>query len=114
MNYVVHPGNGKISPSAPITYIDAGTLAALYGLSPSDYTVSNSFDPSSIHLTPKSDGRYRNIKQELGDNGTPTHQDYPAFMHVSRDGKIKDMHTIQPQYKDSFRDRRGRNETKVL
>lgn len=65
--YVAHPGNGKISPQLPDEYIDAGTLAALYGLEPDEYTTGGQVDAQHIHLFPRPDGKYRNIKLELGD-----------------------------------------------
>lgn len=108
MKYVVHPGNGKVTPGSTTTYIDAGTLASLYGLLPGDYILSNDFAPDAIHLVPRSDGRYLPIKSELADNGTDFHQDYPAFMHTTHDGRVKNTHTIQPQYKATFRDTRRR------
>lgn len=66
--YVVHEGNGKISPQATDEeFIDAGTLAALYGLEPDEYTVGVEVDAFNIHLFPRPDGKYRNIKRLLGD-----------------------------------------------
>ena len=112
MSYMIHPGNGRITPNSSIENIDAGTLASLYGLSVSEYVVGTTFEPSSIHLTPRQDGKYKNIKTELHDNGLPTFTDEPAFMHKTRDGRYKSKTTIQPQYKDSFRD--GRNDTNIL
>jgi hypothetical protein len=112
MDYVVHPGDGRITPGGSIVSIDAGTLASLYGLSPGDYTVGTEFAPTAIHLTPKQDGKYKNIKTELHDNGLDYFYDYPAFMHTTRDGRYKSKRSIQPQYKDSFRD--GRNADKIL
>lgn len=114
MQYVVHPGTGKTAPGQPDSYIDAGTLAALYGLQPGDYILRNDFAPDAIHLTPRKDGRYRSIKQELGDNGLGYHFDYPAFMHTTRDGRYKNRSQIQPQYKDTFRDRDQRGEKTIL
>lgn len=114
MQYVVHPGNGKLAPGQPDSYIDAGTLATLYGLAPGEYILRNDFAPDAIHLVPRKDGRYQSIKRELGDNGLGYHYDYPAFMHTTRDGRHKDMRDIQPQYKDTFRDRRGKNRDKIL
>lgn len=110
--YTIHTGNGRITPSGSIVAIDAGTLASLYGISPSEYTVGTEFAPTSIHLVPREDGVYHNIKTELGDNGLDYHYDYPAFMHTTRDGKFKNMSSIQPQYKDSFRD--GRDTDNIL
>jgi hypothetical protein len=114
MKYVVHPGNGKLTPSASVTYIDAGTLASLYGLQPGDYILSNDFAPDAIHLVPRSDGNYQPIKRELADNGTDFHQDYPAFMHTTHNGRYKSTRQIQPQYKATFRDRRRRETDKYI
>lgn len=106
MDYVVHAGNGRITPGGAIVFIDAGTLASLYGLQPADYTVGTDFGYEAIHLVAREDGLYRSIKKELGDNGLDYHYDYPAFMHKTRDGKYVNKHTIQPQYKATFRDKR--------
>lgn len=114
MNYVVHPGDGKLAPGQPVVYIDAGTLAALYGLQPGDYILRNDFAPDAIHLVPRNDGRYQDIKRELGDNGLPYHMDNPAFMHTTRDGRYKNKRQIQPQYKDTFRDNDIRGEKSIL
>lgn len=65
--YVAHPGNGKISPQSADEYIDAGTLAALYGLEPEEYETGVEIDSAHIHLFPRPDGKYRDIKLELGD-----------------------------------------------
>jgi len=74
--YVVHPGTGVL-PDGTTAYIDAGTLAGLYGLDPMDYEVGTTEqdEATHIHLHPRSDGKYRNIKILLGDNGTPYHID---------------------------------------
>lgn len=74
--YVVHPGYGKM-PSGDEEYIEAGTLASFYGLEPTDYLVglTEQDEGKYIHLHPRPDGKYRNIKTELGDNGTPYHMD---------------------------------------
>lgn len=80
--YLIFPGNGRTAPGEAVTYIDAASLAALYGLSPSEYDVATTSgfkgtDNSLqyINLVPRSDGLYRNIKIELGDNGTDYHWD---------------------------------------
>jgi hypothetical protein len=65
--YVTHPGEGKTSPQLPDEYIDAGTLAALYGLEPGEYETGIEVDAFHIHLFPRPDGKYRSIKLELGD-----------------------------------------------
>ena len=115
MPYATHPGNGKTSPSSAVEYIDDGTLAALYGLEVGEY-FTNIIDgiPTHIHLYPRMDGKYKDIKRELGDNGLDYFYDYPAFMHKSHDGKYKTMRTIQPQYEDSFRDNRGGENRDIL
>lgn len=109
MDYVIHSGEGKVSPSGAIEYIDAGTLASLYGLSPGEYEIRSDYSPDAIHLGPRQDGKYTNIKNQLADNGQDFHYDYPAFMHTTRDGRYKNKSQIQPQYKASFRDRRKTN-----
>lgn len=66
--YIVHEGYGKTSPQSPDEeFIDAGTLAALYGLEPGEYDVGVEVDALHIHLFPRPDGKYRNIKRLLGD-----------------------------------------------
>jgi hypothetical protein len=110
--YKIHPGDGRLTPSGSIVAIDAGTLASLYGLSAGQYSVGTDFAHTAIHLVPRLDGKYKNILTELGDNELTTHEDYPAFMHISRDGRYKDKRHIQPQYNDTFRD--GRNRDDIL
>lgn len=80
--YIAYPGTGKVSPSAEPSYITGAEVAALYGLGADEYEVGieedqrgTSFDVDHIHLLPRPDGLYRNIKTELGDNGTPYHWD---------------------------------------
>lgn len=80
LSYIVYPGNGVTAPGEPVSYIDGPELAALYGLGIGDYEVGpevgqpgTTFDVDHIHLLPRPDGRYRNIKVELGDNGTDEH-----------------------------------------
>lgn len=80
--YIVYAGNGKTAPGEADSYIEAADLATLYGLSVSDYEVGDAttengsaFDSDHIHLRPRPDGLYRNIKTELGDNGTSSHYD---------------------------------------
>jgi len=71
--------------------------------------VGTDYAPTAIHLTPKKDGKYKNIKTELHDNGLDYFYDSPAFMYTTRDGKFKTRQSIQPQYEATFRDRRGVN-----
>jgi hypothetical protein len=85
MNYTVHPGEGLVAPKQPEEYIDAGTLASLYGLLPGEYTVGGPVDAFSIHLFPRPDGKYRSIKKRLGDNGTTQHLDLPANFKKNKD-----------------------------
>lgn len=80
--YLIFPGNGRTAPGAAITYIDAASLAALYGLVGGEYDIVNTSSfrgtensLSYINLVPRSDGLYRSIKIELGDNGTDYHWD---------------------------------------
>lgn len=81
-NYLIFPGNGRTAPGAAVTFIDAATLAALYGLVGGEYDVAatSQFKGTDnsllyINLVPRTDGLYRNIKTELGDNGLPYHYD---------------------------------------
>ena len=104
MEYVVFPGEGRVSPNSSKEYIDAGTLAALYGLNPGDYTVGTVPVFDTINLFPRLDGKYKSIKKRLGDNGQRYHLDTPAFFHKSRDNKTKNSRVVQEQYLDSFRD----------
>lgn len=89
--YTVHPGTGKLSPQLPDAHIDAGTLAALYGLQPGEYEVGGQVDAFHIHLFPRPDGKYNSIKRELGDTGTKYHLDYPANF---KKNKNKDRQNI--------------------
>lgn len=80
--YVVHPGYVRIFNTEADVYIDAGTLAANYGLSPGEYDVGTTTQQDSmegdiiqIHLWPRPDNKYQNIKTLLGDNGTDEHID---------------------------------------
>lgn len=77
--YIVHAGEGVAQVGGSTVYIEAPELAALYGLDPEDYEVGAPmgeapvFTAYSIHLIPRPDGRYRNIKNELGDTGDQPH-----------------------------------------
>lgn len=67
--YVVHPGNVTLKDNSTV-FIDAGTLASLYGLSPGEYDVDtpvNTDKGQHIHLYPRADAKYKNIKTEVGD-----------------------------------------------
>lgn len=67
--YAVHPGYVTLTDGSTI-YIDAGTLASLYGLVSGEYDtdISESTDEGQhIHLYPRPDSKYRNIKTEVGD-----------------------------------------------
>lgn len=84
--YVVHPGYVTLvrtnRPDETV-YIDAGTLAANYGLSPGEYSISTTSTQEKseegniihVHLFPRQDGKYKNIKILYGDNGTDEHLD---------------------------------------
>lgn len=81
-SYLIFPGNGRTAPGAAISFIDAASLAALYGLVGGEYDVASTAgfkgtdaSLSYINLVPRDDGLYRNIKIELGDNGTDFHYD---------------------------------------
>ena len=76
--YVIHPGYGLTSPSGTREYIDAATLAALYGLAVDDYEVGVEYSQKEIHLNPRADGKYIDIKKELGDNVAGIKMDYPV------------------------------------
>lgn len=85
MYYVVHPGYVTLQTTGETEYIDAGTLAANYGLVGGEYSVGTSEQETSmdgniihIHLHPRPDGKYKNIKTLLGDNGTDSHYDKPV------------------------------------
>ncbi len=80
--YITYAGTGKVSPSAADSFITGAEVAALYGLVGGEYTVGlesgqvgTAMDSDHIHLKPRPDGRYRDIKLELGDNGTDVHWD---------------------------------------
>lgn len=84
-NYVVHPGYVTLLSTNESVYVDAGTLASYYGLAVDEYEVGTSVQETSqdgniihIHLYPRSDGKYQNIKTLLGDNGTASHYDKPV------------------------------------
>lgn len=78
-NYIVYAGYGLVAPGEEQSYIEAAELASLYGLEVGDYEVGAEaevgtiYDANHIHLLPRPDGLYRNIKIELGDNGTDEH-----------------------------------------
>lgn len=83
-HYVLHPGDVTLLTGETIS-IDAGTLASYYGLSDGEYTIDTSVQETSqdgniihIHLYPRPDSKYRNIKTALGDNGTDYHYDKPV------------------------------------
>lgn len=67
--YVVHPGYVTLYDNTTV-FIDAGTLASLYGLVFGEYDINT---PEStdlgqhVHLYPRSDAKYRKIKTEVGD-----------------------------------------------
>lgn len=69
--YVIHPGSVKLLRKPYDTvFIDAGTLAAYYGLAPGEYEINvpeQSDKAQHIHLYPRPDGKYRNIKELEGD-----------------------------------------------
>jgi hypothetical protein len=80
LSYIVYPGYGRTAPGEAESYIDTAELAALYGLDIADYEegveagqTGTVYDSDHIHLLPRPDGRYRNIKTELGDNDTDVH-----------------------------------------
>jgi hypothetical protein len=67
--YVVHPGSVTLQNGTTV-FIDAGTLASLYGLVFGEYAtgiVESQDNGQHIHLYPRADSKYRNIKTEVGD-----------------------------------------------
>ncbi|HET8708940.1 MAG TPA: hypothetical protein VFL85_01525 [Candidatus Saccharimonadales bacterium] len=82
--YVVHPGSVTLDTGETIE-LDAGTLASNYGLSDGEYYVDTPVQETSqgdniihIHLYPRPDNKYQNIKTLLGDNGTDVFYDKPV------------------------------------
>ncbi len=116
MEYKVYPGYGLTSPTGTEEYIDAGTLASLYGLESGEYSIGSGPDDFNyINLRPRPDGKYRNIKKLLRDNGERYSYEKPAFFNKTRDGKYKNSRVIQDQYKPSFRDNDGnRTDERIL
>lgn len=89
--YVCYAGTGKASPSGAEVSLTAAEVATLYGLAGGEYTVGATgqeqgvnMDADHIHLSPRPDGKYRNIKTLLGDNGTDTMIDHPASWYRKR------------------------------
>jgi len=90
--YVCHPGFGKTSPLEPAKeYIDEATLAALYGLAPGEYLVGIEYSSHEIHLNPRVDGKYIDIKKELGDNPLNIKLDYPVNYKKHRREREKNI-----------------------
>lgn len=94
VTYLAYPGNGRTSPTENITFIDAASVASLYGLSAGEYTIAgNTFTGTQesvqhINLRPRQDGLYVNIKNALGDNGTDYHYDtFPSDKHRKNGGR---------------------------
>lgn len=96
-NYLIYPGYGKTAQGESVTYIDGASLAALYGLEAGEYEVAGTGgfrgtedSLSYINLHPREDGIYRDIKTELGDNGTDYHWDkiVNADKHRKKGGKL--------------------------
>jgi len=92
--YVCHPGYGKTSPGETSEYIDEATLAALYGLAPDEYLVGIVDSPNEIHLRPRPDGKYINIKKELGDNPQNIKLDYPVNRDKYRTERERERYII--------------------
>jgi len=90
--YVCHPGYGKTSPAeADEEYIDEATLAALYGLLPGEYLTGLVESPFEIHLFPRVDGKYIDIKKELGDNPQNEKLDYPVNFKKYRQERYENI-----------------------
>lgn len=69
MYYVVHPGDVTLKDGSTV-FVDAGTLATYYGLVFGEYdtnTAESTDIGQHIHLYPRPDGKYKNIKTEVGD-----------------------------------------------
>lgn len=92
--YVVHPGNVTLQKTGQTVYVDAGTLAANYGLSPGEYDVATPEQEQSVmhvHLYPRPDALYRNIKTEVGDvpNGTLFYDHSAEWYKAKRTGQSR-------------------------
>lgn len=90
--YICYAGTGKAEPTGAVVSLTAAEVAALYGLAGGEYTVGTTgqeqgvnMDADHIHLSPRPDGKYRNIKTLLGDNGTDFHYDRPANWKKTRE-----------------------------
>lgn len=93
--YVCHPGYGKTSPvDETEEYIDEATLAALYGLAPDEYEVGIPYSANEIHLNPRPDGKYIDIKKELGDNPQNQKLDYPVNYKKHRLERHRDRYIL--------------------
>jgi hypothetical protein len=91
VTYVVHPGTVTLQNGSTQT-LTAAELAALYGLTEGEYisSVDDTFVGShanydQIDLWPRTDGKYRNIKTLLGDNGTNSHWDKMTKKNLEKD-----------------------------
>lgn len=98
--YIVHPGNVTLISTGATVFVDAGTLASYYGLSGGDYDTattgsqqetSNDGRTMHIHLFPRPDGAYRNIKTVTGDNGTDSHYDIMVNAKKHRAERAKEI-----------------------
>ncbi len=97
--YIVHPGSVTLLSTGGVVTLDAATLASYYGLTGSDYDVAttgsqqeNSSDgnPMHIHLFPRADGQYQNIKTLHGDNGTTSHTDFIVGYKKKRANRLRE------------------------
>lgn len=68
IRYVLHPGPVAGPFGRDPQHIDAGQLASLYGVEPSECVVAPDYDadwatwpepPGAIHLRPRADGNYQ-------------------------------------------------------
>jgi diadenosine tetraphosphate (Ap4A) HIT family hydrolase len=98
--YVCWAGTGASTRGGSQESLTASEVATLYGLEAADYEVGDSseatgtvYDHTHIHLRPRTDGVYRNIKTELGDNGTSVH--YRKMVNAEKWKKENDDHGTQ-------------------
>lgn len=69
--YIVHPGYVTLKNNTTV-FVDGATLASYYGLTFPEYDIAttdaiNIDKGQHVHLYPRADGKYKNIKTEVGD-----------------------------------------------
>lgn len=82
--YVCHSGTVKLDRTGEDEFYTAADVASLYGLAFGEYIVGGDMENSPmsydyVHLYPRSDEAYRDIKTEVGDTPDGIHYDKPAF-----------------------------------